>query len=199
MITTSFPHEVTQLLIAWSNGDENAFGRLIPLIEKELESLAKARLRWERPNHTLEPAALVNEAYLRLVNERDVEWKNRAHFFAIASERMRQILVDYARRRSRRKRDAILISLSAANDQAVELSSEIIAIDEAIEILEEVAPRQSQIVVFRYFGGLDIEEIAGILKISPRTIEREWKTARAWLYSQLKKKDHDDAGRMATN
>ena len=199
MITTSFPHEVTQLLIAWSNGDESAFGRLIPLIEKELESLAKARLRWERPNHTLEPAALVNEAYLRLVNERDVEWKNRAHFFAIASERMRQILVDYARRRSRRKRDAILISLSAANDQAVELSSEIIAIDEAIEILEEVAPRQSQIVVFRYFGGLDIEEIAGILKISPRTIEREWKTARAWLYSQLKKKDHDDAGRMATN
>jgi len=193
MVTTSFPHEVTELLIAWSNGDENAFGRLIPLIEKELEYLAKARLRWERPNHTLEPAALVNEAYMRLVNERAVEWKNRAHFFAIASERMRQILVDYARRRSRRKRDVILISLSAANHQAVELSSEIIAIDEAIEILAKVAPRQSQIVVFRYFGGLDIEEIAGILKISPRTIEREWKTARAWLYSQLKKKDHDDA------
>lgn len=193
MVTTSFPHEVTELLIAWSNGDENAFGRLIPLIEKELEYLAKARLRWERPNHTLEPAALVNEAYMRLVNERAVEWKNRAHFFAIASERMRQILVDYARRRSRRKRDVILISLSAANHQAVELSSEIIAIDEAIEILAKVAPRQSQIVVFRYFGGLDVEEIAGILKISPRTIEREWKTARAWLYSQLKKKDHDDA------
>ncbi len=193
MVTTSFPHEVTELLIAWSNGDENAFGRLIPLIENELEYLAKARLRWERPNHTLEPAALVNEAYMRLVNERAVEWKNRAHFFAIASERMRQILVDYARRRSRRKRDVILISLSAANHQAVELSSEIIAIDEAIEILAKVAPRQSQIVVFRYFGGLDVEEIAGILKISPRTIEREWKTARAWLYSQLKKKDHDDA------
>lgn len=193
MITTSFPHEVTELLIAWSNGDENAFDRLIPLIEKELEHLAKARLRWERPNHTLEPAALVNEAYLRLVHERDVEWKNRAHFFAIASERMRQILVDYARRRNRRKRDAVLISLSKATHQAVELSSEIIAIDEAIEVLAQVAPRQSQIVVFRYFGGLDIEEIAGILKISPRTIEREWKTARAWLYSQLRKKDNDDA------
>jgi RNA polymerase sigma factor (TIGR02999 family) len=190
---TAPPHEVTQLLIAWSNGDEDAFDRLIPLIQKELQDLAKARLKSERQNHTLEPAALVNEAYLRLVNEKAVEWKDRAHFFAVASDRMRQILVDYARRRKRKKRDAVLVSLVGASNRAMESSLEIIAVDDALEALAKAAPRQSQIVVMHYFGGLGIEEIAEVLKISPRTVEREWKSARAWLYSQLKHQEKDDA------
>ena len=192
-MTASSPHEVTQLLIAWSNGDGDAFDRLIPLIQKELQDLARGRLRSERQNHTLEPAALVNEAYMRLVNERAVEWKDRAHFFAVASDRMRQILVDYARRRKRKKRDAVLISLVGVSNQATEFSLEIIAIDEALEGLAKAAPRQSQIVVMHYFGGLGIEEIAEFLKVSPRTVERDWKSARAWLYSQLKHQEKDDA------
>ncbi len=192
-MTASSSHEVTQLLIAWSNGDEDAFDRLIPLIQKELKYLAKLRLRNERQNHTLEPAALVNEAYLRLLNEKAVEWKDREHFFAVASERMRQILVDYARRRKRKKRDAVLVSLVGANDRATEFSLEIIAVDDALKALAKAAPRQSRIVVLHYFGGLRIEEIADILKISPRTVEREWKSARAWLYSQLKHQEKDDA------
>lgn len=186
------PHEVTQLLIAWSNGDEDAFDRLIPLIQQELQYLAKVRLKSERQNHTLEPAALVNEAYLRLVNEKAVEWKDRAHFFAVASDRMRQILVDYARRRKRKKRDAVLVSLVGASNRAMEFSLEIIAVDDALQALAKAAPRQSQIVVMHYFGGLGIEEIAEFLKVSPRTVEREWKSARAWLYSQLKHQEKDD-------
>lgn len=192
-MTASSPHEVTQLLIAWSKGDEEAFDRLIPLIQKELQDLAKGRLKGERQNHTLEPAALVNEAYIRLVNERAVEWKDRAHFFAVASDRMRQILVDYARRRKRKKRDAVLVSLVGASDRATEMSLEIIAIDDALGALAKAAPRQSQIVVMHYFGGLGIEEIAEFLKVSPRTVERDWKSARAWLYSQLKHQEKDDA------
>lgn len=192
-MTASSPHEVTQLLIAWSKGDEEAFDRLIPLIQKELQDLAKGRLKGERQNHTLEPAALVNEAYMRLVNERAVEWKDRAHFFAVASDRMRQILVDYARRRKRKKRDAVLVSLVGASDRATEMSLEIIAIDDALGALAKAAPRQNQIVVMHYFGGLGIEEIAEFLKVSPRTVERDWKSARAWLYSQLKHQEKDDA------
>lgn len=192
-MTASSPHEVTQLLIAWSKGDEEAFDRLIPLIQKELQDLAKGRLKGERQNHTLEPAALVNEAYMRLVNERAVEWKDRTHFFAVASDRMRQILVDYARRRKRKKRDAVLVSLVGASDRATEMSLEIIAIDDALGALAKAAPRQNQIVVMHYFGGLGIEEIAEFLKVSPRTVERDWKSARAWLYSQLKHQEKDDA------
>lgn len=185
-MTASSPHDVTTLLIAWSNGDQDAFDRLIPLIERELKELARVRLKSERQNHTLEPAALVNEAYLRMVHEKSVQWKDRAHFFAVASERMRQILVDYARRRKRKKRDAVLVSLLGAKDRAMELSLEIMAVDEALEALAGAAPRQSQIVVLRYFGGMGIAEISEFLQISPRTVEREWKSARAWLYSRLK-------------
>jgi RNA polymerase sigma-70 factor (ECF subfamily) len=192
-MTASTFHEVTQLLIAWSKGDEEAFKQLVPLVHAELNQLARARLKDERKNHSLEPAALVNEAYIRLVNEKAVGWKNRAHFFAIASERMRQILVDHARRRKRKKRDAVLVSLSEAGQQAVGFSSEIIAVNEALETLAEAAPRQTRIVVLRYFGGLTVDEIAEVLKIAPRTVEREWKSARAWLYSRLRINEKDDA------
>src|SRR5262245_3993747 len=185
-MTASTSHEVTQLLIAWSKGDEEAFKQLVPLVHTELYQLAKARLKNERKNHSLEPAALVNEAYIRLVDEKAVEWKNRAHFFAIASERMRQILVDHARRRKRKKRYAIMVSLTGAGEQAVGFSSEIIAVNEALETLAEAAPRQTRIVVLRYFGGLTVDEVAEVLKIAPRTVEREWKSARAWLYSRLR-------------
>src|SRR5262249_32080828 len=191
MASTS--HEVTQLLIAWGEGDEEAFKQLVLLVHAELQQLARARLKDERKNHTLEPAALVNEVYIRLINEKAIEWKNRAHFFAIASERMRQILVDYARRRKRKKRNAVLVSLSEAGQQAVGFSSEIIAVNEALETLAEAAPRQTRIVVMRYFGGLTVDETAEVLKIAPRTVEREWKSARAWLYSQLRNNEKDDA------
>lgn len=190
----SSPHEVTQLLIAWTNGDEDAFNRLIPLVEAELQYLARVRLKKERRNHTLEPAALINEAYLKMFGEKAVEWKNRAHFFAIASERMRQILVDYGRRRKSNKRggSAIHVSMTAAEQEAVEPALEILAVNEALETLARVDPLQYQIVVMRYFGGLTADETAGVLKLATHKVEREWRMARAWLYGRLKGKEENE-------
>ena len=187
MITTSFPHEVTELLNAWSNGDESAFGRLIPLIEKELEYIAKARLRWERPNHTLEPAALVNEAYMRLIHEKDVEWKNRAHFFAVAAQVMRNILVDHARRKRSEIHGGNLQKL--ALDEAISFSQsqevDLVDLDDALQDLEKLDERQAKIVELRFFAGLTIEETAHAIGVSTMTISREWNFAKAWLYRRL--------------
>ncbi len=181
-------HEVTQLLIAWRNGDRAAFDQLIPLVEADLRRLARVRLKGERRDHTLQPAALVNETYLRLINEKAVDWQDRAHFFAIASDRMRDILVDYARRRARAKRggQTIRVSFAEADHFAPEPLPEIIAVDEALKTLAAADARQSRIVVLRYFGGLTEDEIAAVLNLSTRTVRREWKSARAWLYSQLR-------------
>ena len=181
-------HEVTQLLIAWRNGDRAAFDQLIPLVESDLRRLARVRLKGERRDHTLQPAALVNETYLRLINEKAVDWQDRAHFFAIASDRMRDILVDYARRRARAKRggQTIRVSFAEADHFASEPLPEIIAVDEALKTLTAADPRQGRIVVLRYFGGLTEDEIAAVLNLSTRTVRREWKSARAWLYSQLR-------------
>ena len=181
-------HEVTQLLLAWRNGDQAAFNQLIPLVEAELRRLARLRMKDERRDHTLQPSALVNETYLRLINETAIAWQDRAHFFAVASERMREILTDHARRRLRAKRGGQLlrVSMAEADRLGQEPEPEILAVDEALRQLAELDPRQCRIVVLRYFGGLTEEEIAAVTGIPKRTVQREWKSARAWLHGRLK-------------
>ena len=182
-------HEVTQLLRAWSNGDEAALARLTPLVDAELHRLATSFLRRERPGHTLQTTALVNEAYLRLIDDSAVEWQNRAHFYAIAAQLMRRILVDHARRRKKLKRGggAFRVSLSQAENVAEEANADIIALDYALSSLSQFDARKSQIVELKFFGGLQEEAIAEVLKISLRTVQREWNLARAWLYQELAK------------
>jgi RNA polymerase sigma-70 factor (ECF subfamily) len=183
----SSPHEVTRLMRAWSDGDEAALARLAPLVEAELHRLAGSYLRRERPGHTLQTTALVNEAYLRLIDDSAVQWQNRAHFYGIAARLMRRVLVDHARRRQKLKRgsDPLRVSLAEAENAAPESSPDIIALDEALSSLAKLDPRKSQIVELKFFGGLQEEAIAGMLKISLRTVQREWNLARAWLFNQL--------------
>jgi len=183
----SSPHEVTRLLRAWSDGDEAALARLAPLVEAELHRLAGSYLRRERPGHTLQTTALVNEAYLRLIDDSAVEWQNRAHFYGIAAQLMRRILVDHARRRRKLKRggDPLRVSLAEAENAAPEKSADIIALDEALSSLAKLDPQKSQIVELKFFGGLQEEAIAEALTISLRTVQREWNLARAWLYNEL--------------
>jgi RNA polymerase sigma-70 factor (ECF subfamily) len=184
----SSPHEVTRLLRAWSSGDEAALARLVPLVEAELHRLAGSFLRRERPGHTLQTTALVNEAYIRLIDDSAVQWQNRAHFFGIAAQLMRRILVDHARRRRKLKRggDALRVSLAEVETKiAHEPSADIIALDEALSSLSEFDARKSQIVELKFFGGMEEEAIAEVLKISLRTVQREWSLARAWLYNEL--------------
>jgi RNA polymerase sigma-70 factor (ECF subfamily) len=185
MVTS--PHEVTRLLRAWSDGDEAALARLVPLVEFELHRLAGSYLRRERPGHTLQTTALVNEAFLRLIDDSAVEWQNRAHFYGIAAQLMRRILVDHARRRRKLKRggDPLRVSLAEAENAAPEPSADIIALDEALSSLAMLDARKSQIVELKFFGGLQEEAIAEVLKISLRTVQREWNLARAWLYNEL--------------
>jgi len=179
--------DVTSLLKKLANGNQEAAGELIPAIYKELHRLAVARLRRERPNHTLEATALVNEAYIRLVSQRN-DWKSRAHFFAVASNLMRRILVDYARRQFRAKRGGAHTKLSL--DEVVLLSperpDEMLALDECLTRLEKLDARQSRIVELRYFGGLTVDEAAEVLGVSPTTVRREWTSAKAYLYGELK-------------
>ena len=185
MVSTS--HEVTRLLRAWGEGDEAALARLAPLVESELHKLAVSFLRRERAGHTLQSGALVNEAYLRLLGDSEVKWQNRAHFYGIAAQLMRRVLVDHARRRRKLKRggDALRVSLAGADRAAQEPSADIIALDEALSSLSEFDARKSQIVELKFFGGLQEEAIAGVLKIPLRTVQREWSLARAWLYNEL--------------
>ena len=186
--------DVTSLLKKLANGNQEAAGELIPAIYKELHRLAVARLRRERPNHTLEATALVNEAYIRLVSQRN-DWKSRAHFFAVASNLMRRILVDYARRQFRAKRGGAHTKLSL--DEVVLLSperpDEMLALDECLTRLEKLDARQSRIVELRYFGGLTVDEAAEVLGVSPTTVRREWTSAKAYLYGELKQHDGDHA------
>jgi RNA polymerase sigma factor (TIGR02999 family) len=180
-------HEVTQLLIDWSNGDKTALDKLMPMIHEELRSLAHHYMSRERSGHTLQTTALVNEAYLRLVNRKSVHWQNRAHFFAIAAQSMRSILVDHARGLAYAKRGggAPKVALDEAMIVSQERAAEVVALDETLAILAEIDPKQSRIVELRFFGGLTIEETAEVLDLSPATIKREWTTAKAWLYQQL--------------
>jgi RNA polymerase sigma factor (TIGR02999 family) len=179
--------DVTQLLVAWGNGDEGALNKLFPLIEKELQSIARRRMRRENPGHTLETDALINEAYLRLVDQTRVKWKSRAHFLAIAAMMMRRVLVDHAhaRQAERRGGDQQRVTMSKVAVVSPDNFEEVLALDEALNRLSEFAPRQVKVVVLRYFGGLTEEETAEALDIHVNTVRNNWKAAKAWLESQL--------------
>jgi RNA polymerase sigma factor (TIGR02999 family) len=184
---TSTPEGITQLLIAWNQGDQGARDELMPLVYDELRRLARGYLRRERPDHTLQPTALVNEAYLRLIDQSQVSWQNRAHFFGIAARLMRQVLINHAvaRRAAKRGGEAERVSLGDVDHLAVEQEVDLIALNEALKNLERMDPQQGQIVELRYFSGLTIEEVAEVMGISPATVKREWTTARAWLRRAL--------------
>jgi RNA polymerase sigma factor (TIGR02999 family) len=181
------PNQVTELLQGWRDGDQRALDALLPLVYKELRRLAHFQLRKERPDHTLQSAALVNEAYLRLVGAAPPLWEGRTHFFAIASQLMRQILVDYARRRRAGKRggSVCMLSLDDAIEKARGKEVDVVALDDALQRLAEIDPRQSRIVEMRFFGGLTLEEISAALEIAPATVQRDWTAARAWLHREI--------------
>jgi RNA polymerase sigma factor (TIGR02999 family) len=186
-MSKSSPREVTQLLLAWGSGDGTALDKLIPLVHSELRRLARQRLRQLNPDHLLQTTALVNEAYLRLIDCRNVAWQDRAHFFAIAAQLMREALVDYTRRQHARKRgaSAIRVSLDEAAATADGRSADLVALDDALKSLAEIDLRKSRIIELRFFGGLSVKETALVMEISPRTVMREWELARAWLYREL--------------
>lgn len=179
---------ITGLLRAWSQGQPEALEELAPAVESELRKLARSHLRRERGDHTLEPMELVNEAYLRLLTQNRVRWENRAQFFALAARIMRRVLVDHARRRGAVKRRATRISLTpqAAAPGREPESADVIALNDALVQLFEVDPRQAQIVELRYFGGLNVNETAEVLALSPSTVKREWRLARLWLYREVR-------------
>lgn len=187
--------EVTQLLADWSKGDKSALDRLTPLIYGELRRLAHHYMSRERPGHTLQTTALVNEAYVRLINRRDVHWQNRDHFFAIAAQLMRSILVDHARQYGYSKRGggARKISLDEAAVVSQDRTAEIVELDEALTRLAGFDSLQSRIVELRFFGGLTIKQTADVVGLSPATIKREWTTARAWLFRELDQSETDDS------
>src|SRR5438128_12311402 len=188
-------HEVTQLLIEWSNGDKAALDKLMPLIYDELRRLAHHYMSREHPGHTLQTTAVVNEAYLRLINRKRVHWQNRAHFFAIAAQLMRSILVDHARSHAYAKRGggARKIALDEAIVVSQQRAGEVVALDDALKQLAELDAQQSRIVELRFFGGLTIEETAEVLGLPPANVKREWSTAKAWLYHELSKSERDEA------
>src|SRR5207249_1329407 len=181
------PHRVTQLLQQWSQGDDSALAELTPLVYEELRRLAHHYMEGERPGHTLQTTALVNEAYLRLADQTNPNWQSRAHFFAVAARAMRQILVSYARSNRAQKRGggAARIELDEAALVSPEESQEIVDLHEALERLATLDSRKAQVVELKYFGGLNYEEMAEVLKISPVTARRDWRFAKAWLYTEL--------------
>ena len=181
---------VTQLLVAWSKGDQHAFDALMPEVRKELHRLAAHYMAEEPPGHELQPTALINEAYLRLVDWKNIQWSDRAHFFGMAANMMRRVLVDYARSRDRLKRggEAIQVSFIEAANVPVPQRADVLSLDKALRELEKIDPRKSQIVEMRFFGGLSQEETAEALNVSVATVRRDWSLARAWLARELKKK-----------
>jgi RNA polymerase sigma factor (TIGR02999 family) len=186
MRTTS-SDEVTALLIDWSSGNKTALDRLMPLVDRELHRLAHHYMQQERPGHTLQTTALANEAYLKLIDQREVHWKNRAHFFALCAQLMRRILVDHARKRKYAKRggDARRISFDEVMAVSPARSADLIALDDALEKLAAIDARKGKVVEMRFFGGLTVEETAEALSVSPLTVKRDWKMAKAWLYNSL--------------
>ena len=187
--------EVTGLLRAWSDGDQLALEKLMPLVYAELHRLAKRYMGREHAGHTLQTSALVNEAYLRLVDAHGVPWQNRTHFFAVSAQIMRRILVDFARSRQNLKRGggALQVTLDEGLIVSPESSADLLALDEALEKLAALNSRQSKVVELRYFGGLNEEEVAAALNVSPRTVRHDWSLARAWLYRELSNEGDDDA------
>ena len=185
------PQDITRLLQAWRAGDESALERLTPLVYQELHRLARHHLAREWQGEVvLQTSALVNEAYLRLADAQTIDWQNRAHFFGVAARLMRQILVDFARARASQKRggdEAVFVSLAVAIDTPVERPLDLVALDDALTTLARLDARQSQIIELRFFGGLSVEETAEVLGVSPGTVMRDWRTARAWLHRELLK------------
>jgi RNA polymerase sigma factor (TIGR02999 family) len=187
--SSSSPPDVTDLLIAWGKGDQQAFDRLMPEVHDELHRIAQRYMAGERPGHELQATALINEAYIRLVDWKNIQWADRAHFFGMAANMMRRVLVDHARRRDRVKRggDAIQVSLSEAGQVATPEHADVLAVDDALQRLEKLDPRKSRIVEMRFFGGLTLEEAAEALDVSLATARRDWSLARAWLSRELKR------------
>jgi len=183
------PQQISQLLVAWSNGDQAALDQLMPLVYGELRKMARRYMRGQPAGHTLQTTALIHEAYLKLVGQQEKRWRNRAHFFGVAAQAMRHILVDYARSRQAAKRggEALEVSLDETALVTQDRAAELVALDDALNDLAEVAPRQSRVVELRYFGGLSAEETAEVLKVSPETILRDWRMAKAWLLRQLQR------------
>ncbi len=180
--------DITRLLVDWGNGDQAALDELIPLVYDELRRLAARYMRRENQGHTLQTSALINEAYLRLVDQENVQLQNRAQFFGFAAQLMRRILVDHARSRSRIKRGGGVQMVSLAEQAVISNDiAEVIALDDALKNLAEMDPRKAQIVEMKFFGGLTNEEVAEVLKVTSRTVEREWRKAKAWLYRAISK------------
>jgi RNA polymerase sigma factor (TIGR02999 family) len=187
-MTETSQHEVTALLIAWSEGDESALEKLVPFIHAELYRLAKSYMRRQNPDHLLQPTALVNEAYIRLIDWKNARWQNRAHFFGVSARVMRSILVDFARKRPHNRNGAVrYVTLDEALEIPNRRTADIVALDDALNELAELDSRKSQIVELRFFGGLSVEETAEVLKVSAITVMREWKKAKAWLFRELNK------------
>jgi len=191
--------ELTQLLADWGNGDRSALDKLFPLVHSELRRIAQRQMSQERPGHTLQATALVNEAYLKLAGQQGFDWQNRAHFFAVCAQVMRHILIDHARAHARDKRGggAVKVSLNDALVVAEDQAAHFIALDEALRVLERLDPQKSKIVELRYFGGLSIEEAAEVLNVSPRTVRREWQRAKAWLYRMMTEGIEDETRPLA--
>ena len=185
---SQIPNEVTQLLLCWNKGDKNALDELIPLVYRELRRLARMYMGRERSNHTLQTSALINEAYLRLVDQQNVEWQDRAHFFAVASQIMRNILIDHARRYLSAKRGAGVqkVELNESVTANGKRASELIALNDALASLATYDARKSQIIELQFFGGLNIKEISEVAKISPATVNRELHAAKLWLHRIMK-------------
>ena len=181
------PSNVTQLLVGWGKGDKAALDQLVPIVYDELRRQAARYLRRERVGHTLQTTALINEAYLRLIDQKNVQWQNRAHFFGIAAQLMRRILVDHARTKKRAKRGGSDIRVSLADAEASVKAQEldVVALSEALDRLEQIDEQQSKIVELRFFSGLTVEETAAVLDISPATVKRDWSMAKAWLHREI--------------
>jgi RNA polymerase sigma factor (TIGR02999 family) len=190
---TSSQGTITQLLIDWRNGDETALSRLIPVVHKELRRLAHYYMRRERSGHILQTSALINEAYIKLVDHKGMQWQDRAHFYAVAAQAMRRVLVDNARSRNYTKRGGGLnfVPLEEAADLAQKTAADLIALDDALTTFASLYPRKSKIVEMRYFGGYDVKEIASILGIAEITVSRDWAFAKAWLLRHLSSKDSE--------
>ena len=187
---TLSPHNVTELLLEWQQGDTAALDKLTPLVYDELRRIAHRYVQRERAGHTLQTTALVNEAYLRLLGQQKIEWQSRAHFFAVTAQVMRHILIDHARRRHYLKREGALqqVSLGDAALMTLERARELLALDEALDELARLDARKGRVVELRYFGGLSLEEAAEVLEVSVMTVRRDWRAAKAWLYRALKGK-----------
>jgi RNA polymerase sigma factor (TIGR02999 family) len=181
------PKEITQLLVAWSEGDESALDRLAPLIDSELHRLAHHYMSRERPGHLLQTSALVNEAYVRLIDWKNVRWQNRAHFFGVAAQMMRRILVDFARDKQYLKRGGgtLQVSLGKAASFVMQRGTDLVALDEALTALAQIDPRKVRVVEMRFFAGLSVEEVADVLNVSKETVMRDWRLAKVWLLREL--------------